>query len=189
MTEQPAGPSEKAARGHRTRDDQPDLYKLAYEEGKRTVDDQLAELDSMRQRSVQFLAFVGSASAFLVGTSLKATDRSPAFYVVAIAASAMTLLTVALCLSMLIAARLPLASGGTEKWAFRLSPSALVKWAEPDVHPPSESDFYRALAEKYEEMARENSSGLSKIRSRYIGFLGGAVLQLTLWLVLAWLYA
>ena len=187
VTEEPARPSGKTAQGRRTRDDRPELYKLAYEEGKRTVDDQLAELDSMRQRSVQFLAFVGAASAFLVGTSLKVADRPWVFYLLAVTASVFTLLTVALCISLLLATRRPW-TGGEHDWSFRLSPRALVRWIEPDVRPPSESDFYRALAERYEGMAEDNTEGLAKVRSRYILFLGAAVLQLTLWLVLAWLY-
>lgn len=189
VSEQPAKPQSKnGTPRRRTREDRPELYKLAYEEGKRAVDDQLSELDSMRQRSVQFLAFVGSASAFLVGTSLKATERSLVFYSIAITASILTLLTLALCLSLLTATR-RLLGGGLEQWSFRLSPSALVKWIEPDVRPPSEADFFRALAERYEGMATDNSRSLSKVRSRYSAFLGVAVLQLTFWLVLAWLYA
>jgi hypothetical protein len=182
------GPSNRAGRGRRTRDDQPDLYKLAYEEGKRALEDQLAELDTMRQRSVQFLAFVGSASAFLVGTSLKATDRSLAFYILAVTASIATLLTVALCLALLTASRLPRARG-VEEWSLNLSPSALIKWIEPDVRPPRESDFYRALAERYDQMTSDNLPGLNRMRHRYVLFLGGAVMQLTLWLALAWAYA
>lgn len=201
MSEHSVEPPERG-RGsvRRTRQDRADLYKLAYEEGKRLVDDQLSELDTMRQRSVQFLAFVGSASAFLVGTSLKASDRTTIFYVLAIGASVLTLLTVFLCLSLLTASTW---QGGdsdvqkrgalrflphAEQWAFRLSPKALVQWIEPDVRQPSESDYYRALAERYEGMARENSQSLNKMRNRYVGFLAAAVLQLTLWLVLAWLY-
>lgn len=194
VSEEPSRPLGNEARGRRTRDDRPELYKLAYDEGKRTVDDQLAELDSMRQRSVQFLAFVGAASAFLVGTSLKVTDRSVIFYVIAIAASLCTLLTVALCISLLLATQRPWRSKRSESdgpmraWSFRLSPSALVRWIEPDVRPPNESDFYRALAERYEGMAGDNDEGLSKVRRGYICFLGAAVFQLTLWLMLAWLY-
>jgi len=187
MTEQPVGASNKAGRGRRTRNDHPELYKLAYDEGKRALQDQFTELDTMRQRSVQFLAFVGSASAFLVGTSLRATDRSVVFYILAIGASITTLLTIALCLALLTASRLPRARG-VEEWSLNLSSSALVKWIEPDVGQPNESDFYRGLAELYDRMTNENLPGLNRMRKRYVLFLGGAVLQLTLWLALAWLY-
>lgn len=74
------------------------------------------------------------------------------------------------------------------EWSLRLSPRALVQWIEPDVRPPNESDFYRALAERYEGMARDNDEGLAKVRRAYIFFLSAAVFQLTLWLILAWLY-
>lgn len=189
MSENPVGPLEQPRRkpAGKTREDKAELYKLAYEEGKRTVDDQIAELDSIRQRSVQFLAFIGTATAFLVGTSLKLPTRTLAFYVIAVLASLLMLASVALCLSLLIASVKPW-SRKAQDWSFRLKPKSLVAWIEPDVRQPSESDYYRALAEVYEDMADENSVGLDDIRRSYIWFLGIAFVQLTLWLVLAWLY-
>jgi hypothetical protein len=181
-----------ADHGHRRhsgkpRDDKPELYKLAYEEGQRTVDDQLSELDSMRQRSVQFLAFVGTATAFLVGTSLRAYPHSEIFFILAGAATALALATIGLCVAVLNASR-KLWSPTPVDWSFRLSPSVLVKWIEPDVHPPSDADFYKHLALHYEEMATENDVPLHRIRNRYLTFLGVGFLQLTLWLAVAWIF-
>lgn len=164
-----------------------ELYKLACEEGKRTVDDQLAELDSMRQRTVQFLAFVGSATAFLVGTGLHAVSRNSGFYAVASIATLLSALSVILCLSILVASSRPW-SRELEQWSFRLSPSALVKWIEPDVHPPRDYDFYRALALQYEAMAEANAPSLDRIRRRYLIFLVMGFGQLCGWVALAWLF-
>jgi hypothetical protein len=86
------------------------MYRIAYDEGKRLVDTQLAELNGMRDRSVQFLAFVGSATAFLVGTSLgrvgEGTDiayKTALTVSLAIAASVASLAAIYLVITILLA--------------------------------------------------------------------------------------
>src|SRR5690349_1031373 len=72
-----------------------DLYKVAYEESRRTLDDQADELNRIRDRAVQFEVFIGAATAFLVGTGLQAPHRDTTFRIlagVATAASVMMIL-------------------------------------------------------------------------------------------------
>lgn len=169
-----------------TRQDQLDLYTIAYEEGKRTIDDQLSELSSMRQISVQFLAFIGAATAFLVGTSLKTVARPFEFYLIAILASVVTMASVILCILLLRASKKPFGKG--HDWDFRIAPDRLVQWIEADVGQPSATDFVRALAGHYGDMVKTNNEALTAIRRRYMAFLMVTVVQLILWLILAWLY-
>lgn len=171
----------------KTRQDEPELYKFVCEEGQRAVDDQLSELDSMRQRSVQFLTFTGAATAFLVGTSLKTPSRTSLFYVLASTATVLMVVSVVLCLSILMASR-KVTSPEPQEWRFRMSPTGLVDGIESDV-PPRASDFYRWLAVEYDEMLCLNDPILSQLRRRYAVCLGTGFLQLTLWLLIAWIFA
>lgn len=169
--------------------------KVAYEEGQRLVDDQVAELDSMRQRAVQFLAFVGSASAFLVGTGVSATtsDRSTGMLLLAALASVGTLL--ALCLvSSILVSLVPNPDGRgfvRHAWNFRLDPSVLVRgWITSDVGPGlDEFGFYSRLAEHYGTMADENDCPLRLIRNYYVVFIAVSLTQLFMWAVVVWRYA
>lgn len=180
--------TDPAAKGRSSGPNRSELYKLAYEEGKRTVDDQLAELDSMRQRSVQFLAFVGASTAFLVGTGLRAPSRSTGFYLLASIATLSIVVSILLCSAILVAASWRGRGLQIEDWSFRLSAKSLVQWIEPDVKPPSESDYFRALALRYNAMADENAPRLSRMRRHYIAFLVFGFLQLGAWVALVWIY-
>ncbi|MCB5280467.1 hypothetical protein BJQ89_00189 [Arthrobacter sp. ES1] len=165
-----------------------ELYKFVCEEGQRAVDDQLSELDSMRQRSVQFLTFTGAATAFLVGTSLKTPSRTVPFYVLASTATVLTVVSVVLCLSILMASK-KITSPKPQAWRFRMSPTGLVKVIESDDPPRRDSDFYRWLAVEYDAMLCLNDPILSQLRRRYAVCLGTGFLQLTLWLLIAWIFA
>jgi hypothetical protein len=167
------------------------MYKIAYEEGKRLVDDQIAELDSMRQRSVQFLAFVGSATGFLVGTSLGRVGTNPglaygiAALILAIAASLASLVAIFLVVSILLA--LSKNRRGPIEWEFRLSPTVLVKMIEPDINPPDEVDFLRRLSLVCNEMHDYNEPHLARLRKFYTAFLSVGFFQLVLWAFVAWI--
>src|SRR5688572_27166118 len=79
-----------------------DLYEITYSEATRTLDDQAAEVSNARTRAVQFLAFVGAATAFLLGTAITgATQRDAVFYGLAIAGSALALAGIA-CVAALL---------------------------------------------------------------------------------------
>ena len=165
------------------------MYRVAYEEGVRAVDDQIAELDSMRQRSVQFLAFVGSATAFLVGTGLGGAARTPAFYAVAATATVLALFSLTMVAFILLSIE---CRHGLHRvlWNFRLEPSTLVeKWIDPDVGAASESEYYRALALQYDKMSAENDGPLKTVRRWYWLFLLLGSTQVMLWASLVWAFA
>src|SRR4051812_4074570 len=65
-----------------------DLYKVALEEERRLLDRQRGNLDNIRARTLQFLAFIGASTAFLAGSSLNAdTGKTPLFMTGAILGS------------------------------------------------------------------------------------------------------
>ena len=107
-------PSRTSALGSSS--DQQALYQVAYELGLRTLEDQRDELNGIRTRAGSFMAFVGSATAFLVGTSVQGSSRGGFFLVVAIVATIFSSLAVVCLLSLL----------RPRRFDFRLSPGVLV---------------------------------------------------------------
>jgi hypothetical protein len=136
----------------------------------------------MRQRSVQFLAFVGASTAFLVGTGLKSPSRDGTFYVLAACASVCSLISVVLAVFLLLS----LKGLRPVDWSFRLFPSKLIEWIEPEVPQPDETDYLRALALQYEDMADKNTPLIALMRKYYVLFLFFGFTQLILWAWLAW---
>lgn len=115
------------------------MLKVAYEEGLRIIEDQVAELDSMRQRSVQFLAFVGSATAFLAGSGLGGTyDRGPAFFVLAGLASLVSAIAIALA-SFVLLSLVPRRSGSTDREQTTQETALGSDPSESPVPPPAAS--------------------------------------------------
>jgi hypothetical protein len=158
-----------------------DLYRVAYEESQRTLDDQQDELKGMRDRAVQFTAFVGAATAFLVGTGLHATHRDVTFYVLAGIASVSSGLSIGLLIALLNPWK-------KKPWEYRLSAKVLIDgWIENEVPGPSEAKFLRALAERYDKMRCANEDLLGYLRTwyRWLIIVGSA--QVTIWAVLVWL--
>lgn len=70
-----------------------ELYKVIYDESVRLLSDQLQELAAFRTRTVQYLALIGTATAFLVGTGLSGGHRDDGFFVLAGIASAAFVVT------------------------------------------------------------------------------------------------
>lgn len=157
------------------------MYQVAYEESQRTLDDQIDELSDMRQRSVQYLAFVGTATAFLVGTSLKPTapTRDLFFHLLAGGATALLLTTLAAVIRLLI----PWGS-----WEYRLSGQKLIDgWIEDDAPVPNQAQLIRALTIRYDKMRHNNERILRKTRGVYVAMVALGTLQLILWVTLVWL--
>ena len=164
------------------------MYKDAYEEGKRLVDSQSAEIDSMRQRSVQFVAFVGSATAFLVGTSLQAVSRTPPFYVLAVSATAFSIIMVASLVFVLLGL-VWIKGFRRAKWNFRSSPRILVeRWIEPDVGAHAEAEYYHDLAIHYDDKAKENRPWLAQLRRWYAALIVSGATGLLVWVTLFWMF-
>ena len=157
-----------------------DLYRIAYLESQRALDDQQDELKGMRDRGVQFTAFVGAATAFLVGTGLHPTHRDASFYFLAGVASALSVVLILLLLRLLI-------PSSSKLWHYRLSAKALIAgWIETDVPPPTEGHFLKALAEKYDQMREENEGLLGWLRISYRWLIIVGTAQITMWAALVW---
>lgn len=154
------------------------LYKAAYEEAKSGVEGQTSELDAIRQRAAAYMSFVGAATAFLVGTSLRLpTTRNLEFYVIAGIATSLSLLTVIFACLVLLP---------TRTWEQKLSGQDLVEgWIETDV-PPTETLYFRALALLYDDMRAANETVLQQVRWRLTGVVVCGSLQVLAWATLAW---
>jgi len=158
----------------------PDLYRVAYLESQRTLDDQRDEIRGLRDRSVQFMAFVGAATAFLVGVGLHASTRDALFYGLSFGASALSLVTIVLLFSLLN-------PNQRKMWHYRMSANILIAdWIEKDVPQPSEADLLRALAEEYDQMSENNEHLLGRLRSSYRWFVIIGAAQLITWAALVW---
>jgi hypothetical protein len=158
------------------------IYQVLYEESKRSLDDQQDELNRMRDRAVQFIIFVGAATAFLVGTGLTAVhNRDWIFYFLA----SMATLSSAVSVGLLIALLKPRKG---HKWNFRISSQSVIEDIESrDVPVPTESQFMRYLVKLNDEMQIENEKLLAPLRDIYQWLMAVGVLQLIFWAVLVWI--
>ena len=156
-------------------------YRIAYQEGQRTLDDEQDELKGMRDRAVQFTAFVGAATAFLVGTGLQHFNNDPLFYTLESSASLLSVMLILLILALLMPPKKKL-------WHYRMSPAILVeKWIECDVPPPDEASLLREMALLYDSMHRSNEILLTSVRRLYQSLIAIGAAQVTLWAVLVWI--
>jgi hypothetical protein len=160
-----------------------DMYRIAYQEGQRALDDQQDELKGMRDRAVQFTAFVGAATAFLVGTGLHPVHRDATFYALATTASVLSGILILLLLALL-------RPSNRKLWHYRLSAQSLITgWIETEVPPPGEAHFLKSLAEKYDQMRVQNEELLGSLRTWYRWLIVVGTAQVTMWAVLVWVYA
>jgi hypothetical protein len=188
LTRKPARSAPNALPGDETRSN---LYRDAYDEGKRAVDRQIAELDSMRQRSAQFISFVGSATAFLVGTGLGATpaeSRDAGYFSLTWTAATLSVASIALLMMVLLAIVWTRGKWmpNRARWDFANSSKTLVEdyATAPEVGEYSESDYYRDLALIYESKWNHNDLWLGQVRRSYTLFLIVGSLQVTVWALL-----
>jgi hypothetical protein len=159
------------------------MYKLAYEEARRSIDDQRDELNGIRGRAVSFVAFVGSATAFLAGSGLRVTtpNRDALFYVLAGIGSIAALW-------MLYQLYRLLRPSKALSYEYRMSPTTLIEeWIESDVPPPNIGQFLRALATEYDAMLQQNEKLLEFLRSHYEKLVVGGSAQLIVWAALVWI--
>jgi hypothetical protein len=153
------------------------LYQVAYDLGLRTLEDQRDELNGIRTRAGSFTAFVGSATAFLVGTSVQGGSRDALFYWIAVIATVCSTTAVG-CLLALLRPR---------RFDFRLSPGVLVeRWIEASVPRPSMNAFLKGLAELLEKMQAKNEELLAKLRGWYMVLVASGALGLAMWTLLVW---
>ncbi|MCA1982973.1 hypothetical protein [Nocardioides nematodiphilus] len=173
-------------RPNRTRPDALALYKVAYDESVRAIDDQLAELDHVRSRAMQFLAFIGTGTAFLVGTGLNDSQRDGWFYALATVGSAMSVVTLLLVGAILLGVVVHEKKPQEWRWAVRLSAQDLIRWIEPQIHAPDEVDYLKEVALLNDERAEANEVGLGRLRHVYLALLTSGFVQLLIWAALVW---
>lgn len=164
------------------------MLRLALEEGRRLLDAQMSELDGIRQRLVQFLSFVGTATAFLVGAGLSTAHKDGAFSSVAIIGALLFMAALYLALSILRGTHPATPFRQPFDWTFRLNPSALVSYLSYDIGQPDEAKFLDALVAECQGYADENENHLSMVRIAYWAFLLLMSVQLALWVALVVLY-
>lgn len=155
-------------------------YRIAYQEGQRALDDQQDELNGMRGRGVQFTAFVGAATAFLVGTGLQHPSRDATFYTLASLASLLSAGLIALILALLMPSR-------KNPWNYRMRPKILVEgWIEREVPFTDEAAMLREVALEYDEMYRKNEFLIKATRRAYKWLIVIGSAQVVLWASLVW---
>lgn len=156
------------------------LYRVAFEEGRRGIADQVDELNGMRTRAVSYMAFIGTAAAFLVTTTLRSAIPGGAFYLIAILATiSVTWATVQLC--RVVRPRLP--------FTIRFDPRDIItNFIDREIPRPTEAQLLRSLAGWSARYIEENEESLRRIRYRFshvIMFGGGGLL---LWTVAVWIF-
>lgn len=164
-------------------DESAKLYKVAFDESVRTLEQQTSELSAIRQRLVQFLAFVGTATAFLVGTSLKpettASPRGHWFMPLCIAGTAAMAMTLVLTLILLYPklTELTVVSSARD----------ILDGIHRDVSPTNtEAHLLHDLAWYYDGYVKENAPILTRARWIYFSAIGAGAIQLGIWIALVW---
>lgn len=165
-------------------------FELARLEELRLLELQRAQLDNIRTRTAQYLAFVGSASAFLAGSGLRAVDRDPWFYGFAVVATVFSGLSVAI--GFVIFGNYDprgIFDGSRRKllwkWGHTTKGHAL-EHALSEVPPVPASALARKLAERYQRAREENEPNLGVVQKTHVAFLALGSLQLVAWTVVVW---
>jgi hypothetical protein len=162
------------------------LYRVAYDESVNALKTQSDELSGMRQRLVSFLAFVGSATAFLAGSGLTATQstatqsghRSVLFYGVAAVASLLMLAVITYTVNIL-----------RPKSAKIIRAASAYKIVEGHIEtdiPTNEGHLLRNLALRNDEAVQANRSVLVKLRRDYITAIALGSIELLALIGLVW---
>lgn len=169
--------------------DKTTLYEVTLEEGRRALGDQSTHRESITQRIVQYLAFLGATGAFLVGTAMKGTlgPRPITFLLLSGVCALAFLICLLLTWSILTTSKQwwwPISSSGLP-WINTILPRILHSWIHPEMGAkPNEADFLQALADQYESLIHHNERSLAVIRRRYCWFLGIGFVQLFTCLIL-----
>jgi hypothetical protein len=161
-------------------DAQSELYQVVYEESQHTLEDQRDELNSLRDRAVQFSIFIGARHSFPHRLRSSEYAQDNGFFALAGAASAISLAAVGL---LFVTLRPP----KKKLWYFRLSSKYLIdNWIESEVPRPTKVQFIRALALMNDDSRDRNEKLLAPLRHRYRILAAAGTLQVVLWAALVW---
>lgn len=157
------------------------LYRIAYEEGRKSLSDQVDELNGMRNRAVSYMAFILSATAFLVGTTLRTASPGALFYATAVIASALTIWAIV---------HLALTIWPRVDFIFQLDPSGIVTdFIDRDIPRPTEAELLRSLSGWISVYLEANEKALKKIRYRFTNVVISGALGLLIWTLMAWFFS
>lgn len=157
------------------------LYRIAFDEGRRSIADQAEELTGVRSRAVSYMAFIGTATAFLVTTTLKAVTPDLSFYIVAgIATLSVSWATLQLCRVI----------WPNTKFTLRMDPIVIIElFIDKKIPTYSDAEIYRELSKWFGRYLDTNERSLVKIRKLFahvILFGGGG---LVMWTIAVWMFA
>lgn len=184
------------------------LYRIAYEQSLRALDDQVDELSGIRARAVQYTAFVGAATGFLIGVGLSAPDRNTGFYILAGSASFVMLVGLAALALLLVSRSLYQRTDisrddssvrqakrrvrflARNSWQSQMSASILIdQWIEKDVPGPDEAALLGEVARRYDRAAERNDGTLEKARRQYTVVVMAEGVALVAWAAMVWIFA
>jgi hypothetical protein len=179
------------------------LYKTAYDEGKKALTEQLAVVNNLRQRAVQYMAFVGTATGFLVGTSASFLPRpagswsEPALPVVT-GFGVVSILLLVLILVGFVWIFVPMTPKSERKkdrrgpqfakWQRGIGSGQLVElWIDPEVGGKDPIAYYRELAIDYGDFHEQNDRYLLQQTSMFVLLLVVGALSLFGWVLIVWI--
>jgi len=181
-TTDPPNGAQESLLGEEDMTNRKEVYKLAFEESIRALEDQRDELSGLRQRVVQFLAFTGSATAFLLGSSfdlLKKTPRDGLFYPLVSVGSVAAAISIT-CVVLLLRPR------STNIGITSSSLVIIASHIESVDAPTSEGRLLRELGYFNGKSAEANDVVLTRMRLVYMLSIGCGALQLLSWTTLVW---
>lgn len=160
-------------------------YELARAEELRRLEYQRDELDSMRTRASQYLAFIGATTGFLVGNGLQSADRDTVFYVLAAIASILSGSAIYLGIAIFLGGG-TLGRNTSGQYAFTLNSLVVLRTVEADVPHANPSQVSAYITRLYAEMADGNAPVLAVARQQYRWFLVTGATQVLGWTILLW---
>lgn len=206
----PASPDPAPARFGKTDPAKVDLYRYAADQTLAALAAQREELSALRTRTVQLMAFLGSATAFLAGTALRGTrgvgERDAqlayrmdlAYQVPLWTAGVLAIVTIVMFASILAgrpgSPRPGLANGlrpwrgwitSRLLWQFAVRGDVLASYADSQI---PDATFYRQITREGRAMELGNQACLRAVRRRYGVFLMAILGQLAAWVALALVY-
>ena len=160
-----------------TADDRTPLYRLAYDQSIRALNDQTDEWNGIRGRVATFMALVASATAFLAGTVLKDVKHDTVFHWLASLASAGSVIAL-------------LATGWAlipKKWQMRSDARVFIEeWIEGSNPVPDEAAMLREITLAQERVKIKNERVLKSLRRMYAILIFAGSVGIGFWTALAW---
>jgi hypothetical protein len=156
-----------------------EVYRLAFEQGVRTLEYQDQQVDTVRDRALKLVTITGAITAFLAGTVLREPpgSRNWLFYVLVVSG------TVAFAALSFLAWRIlrPI-----QEWIIEISPATIVQsYGDEDVGLAA---TYRDLALHTEWSIQENANKVRPILLCYRLSVVAVGVEVIAWVAAAWVF-